>query len=221
MPFAAAQAELNSRTARQSDERLLNGLRALLTREGRICSALMQSSPDVASPHAFRSRFGSLMRAYELIGYRPHVFGMVTLRNQVKQLREGLMLQIQEMFPGEVSIAGRGGRWRTWLQLRSGLKISVRVCRSVPTQSRPRRWALESARKERRQIALIAVLNPENTRYETCYVVPRVNNPGKRIITARGDWLRGGERLTDPARFLKAVDRICRNRAQAPDVTNT
>ena len=218
--FVAAQAELNSRTARQSDERLLNGLRALLTREGRICSALMQSSPDVASPHAFRSRFGSLMRAYELIGYRPHVFGMVTLRNQVKQLREGLMLQIQEMFPGEVSIAGRGERWRTWLQLRSGLKISVRVCRSVPTQSRPRRWALESARKERRQIALIAVLNPENTRYETCYVVPRVNNPGKRIITARGDWLRGGERLTDLARFLKAVDRICRNRAQAPDVTN-
>ena len=58
--FAAAQKELNSRTVRQSDERLLDGLRAMLAREGRISTALMRSAPDVASPGAFRGRFGLL-----------------------------------------------------------------------------------------------------------------------------------------------------------------
>jgi len=206
--FAAAQAELNSRTARQSNEQLLHGLRVLLAREGKLCTALMQSSPDVASPQSFRSRFGSLMRAYELIGYRPHVFGMVALRNQVKQLREELMVQIQQLFPDRVSIEGRGRRWRTWLRMKSGLKVSVRVCRAVPTLGKPRRWALESARKERSQIALIAVLTPNNIRCETFYVVPSVNNPGKRIITTQGEWLAGGEHLPDLSEFLKVVDKV-------------
>ena len=112
--FAAAQGVLNNGTARQSNERLLTSLKAVLAREGKISTALMESAPDVVSAGAFRRRFGSLMSAYELIGYRSHVFGMVALRNQVKQLREGLMLQIQQMFPGQVSIEGRGGRWRRW-----------------------------------------------------------------------------------------------------------
>lgn len=214
--FAAAQAELNRHTARQSNEKLLNGLKALLAREGRLCTALLRSSSDVASVGAFRGRFGSLTRAYELIGYRPHVFGMVVLRDRINQLRSGLMTRIQELFPGQVSIEERGGSWRTWLQLKSGFKVSVRVCRSVPTLSPPRRWALESVAKERRHIALIATLNRENTRCENFYIVPRVNNPGKRIITARGNWLRGGERLPDLTRFLKAVDRVRRSSVLEP-----
>ena len=53
----------------RSKEELLDTLRALLAAKGRLSSALIQLDPASPDPNVYRFHFGSLTRAYELIGY--------------------------------------------------------------------------------------------------------------------------------------------------------
>ncbi len=64
---------LNPRTlrGRHSDARLLELLRQVLINQGFLNYAILDQTPDVPSSTTYRSRFGSLRRAFRLIGYEP------------------------------------------------------------------------------------------------------------------------------------------------------
>jgi hypothetical protein len=123
--FLEAQRILQSRTINKSDEELLGVLRRLLAREGRLSLRLVKESPDLPSPSTYRLRFGSLRKAYELIGYGcPDQFGAIDLRRRTQALREELIDKIVELFPDEGSIVRRGARWRSRLRLRNRPTVS-------------------------------------------------------------------------------------------------
>ena len=54
-----------------TDTELLRSLRKLLGREGHLSEAIIERAPGVPSGSTYRSRFGTLRRAYDLIGYHP------------------------------------------------------------------------------------------------------------------------------------------------------
>jgi DNA invertase Pin-like site-specific DNA recombinase len=111
--FVEAQRILETRTNNKTDQQLLEALRRLLAQEGRLSLNLVKESPDVPSPSTYRLRFGSLRKAYELIGYgRADQFGAIDLRRRTQALREELVAHIAALFPSDVSVVRRGGRWR-------------------------------------------------------------------------------------------------------------
>ena len=117
--FCEAQRILAERTTNKSDEEVLGSLKALLAREGRLSLRLVKESPDMPSPSTYRLRFGSLRRAYELIGYgRAEQFGPIDLRRRTQALREELVARSPRCSPHDVSVVRRGGRWRSRLRLR-------------------------------------------------------------------------------------------------------
>jgi hypothetical protein len=69
--FFKVQSIIRDRSQRFSDDELLNQLRGLLERRGRLSGLLIDEADDMASSSIFRSRFSSLLRAYQLIGYTP------------------------------------------------------------------------------------------------------------------------------------------------------
>jgi DNA invertase Pin-like site-specific DNA recombinase len=56
---------------RHTNYELLQSLKGLLEKHGRISRELIESSPDTFSSMVYIRRFGSLTQAYRLIGYRP------------------------------------------------------------------------------------------------------------------------------------------------------
>ncbi|PYX44620.1 MAG: hypothetical protein DMG79_20520, partial [Acidobacteria bacterium] len=79
--FFAAQRIVTARTINKTDEELLDKLRMLLSREGRLSLRLIQNSADMPSPSTYRLRFGSMRQAYQLIGYgRPGQFGPILIK---------------------------------------------------------------------------------------------------------------------------------------------
>lgn len=62
---------LRERSPHLSDEEMLQLLRELLEQKGRLGYALIESQNHMPSAYTYRNRFGSLWRAYELIGYTP------------------------------------------------------------------------------------------------------------------------------------------------------
>jgi DNA invertase Pin-like site-specific DNA recombinase len=69
--FGLAQERMAQRAsgARLSDAVLLDGLRSLLQRRGVLTTAIIQDDPQSAGDRTYVRRFGSLRRAFELIGY--------------------------------------------------------------------------------------------------------------------------------------------------------
>lgn len=69
--FAEALAIVTSRHRHFTDEQLLACLKQLLARFGTLSGILIDETDDMPSSMAYRHRFGSLIGAYELIGYTP------------------------------------------------------------------------------------------------------------------------------------------------------
>ena len=69
--FAQAQVAILARAKRYSDEEMLTALKDLWTRHGRVSGLLIDEQDSMPSSAAFRHRFGSLVRAYQLVGYTP------------------------------------------------------------------------------------------------------------------------------------------------------
>jgi DNA invertase Pin-like site-specific DNA recombinase len=69
--FAQTLAIVVSRHRHFTDEQLLECLKNLLARFGSLSGILIDETEDMPSSTVYRHRFGSLIRAYELIGYTP------------------------------------------------------------------------------------------------------------------------------------------------------
>jgi hypothetical protein len=69
--FERARTIIESRHRHLSDEELLERLKELLRIQGRLSGVLINETDDMPSSGCYSSRFGSLARAYELIGWTP------------------------------------------------------------------------------------------------------------------------------------------------------
>lgn len=69
--FDAAQSTIKARSISLSDDELLSALRDLCERSGVLSGITIDETEGMPSSSAYRNRFGSLLRAYQLIGYRP------------------------------------------------------------------------------------------------------------------------------------------------------
>lgn len=72
--FDGAQAIIAERSYRMPDEAMLGALGSLLKKRGHLSGILIDEANDLPSSSAYRTRFGSLLRAYMLIGYVPFMF---------------------------------------------------------------------------------------------------------------------------------------------------
>lgn len=67
--FDAAQRIIQARCARFTDDELLAKLSHLLERKGALSGVVIDEFEDMPSSSIYRHRFGSLLQAYQLIGY--------------------------------------------------------------------------------------------------------------------------------------------------------
>ncbi len=70
--FERVQAVIAARSVHLDDRQMLEALRSLLERHGALSGMLIDEEEGVPSSSAFRHRFGSLLRAYSLVGYSPN-----------------------------------------------------------------------------------------------------------------------------------------------------
>jgi DNA invertase Pin-like site-specific DNA recombinase len=201
--FDTAQETLRQKFWHRSNEQVLEQLKSILKKHGCLSTSILQ--PYGLSPGGLNHRFGSLIRAYDLIGYQTAYKKTAEHRLYVRKVRSELMQQLVEMFPGKVSIFSWAWRRRNCLRLKNGIKVAVRVCRSIKLVTKGRMWILQAARDERCRMTLMAGLNPENTAIEAFYLTTRLKNLSKIHITENSEWLKEGVRLEHLRSFHEVV----------------
>jgi DNA invertase Pin-like site-specific DNA recombinase len=69
--FEAAQTIIRERSRKLSNEEMLEALQRLLQDRGYLSGLIIDEVEGLPSSSAYQSRFGSLLRAYELVGFTP------------------------------------------------------------------------------------------------------------------------------------------------------
>ena len=140
--FAAAQAIILERHRRFSDEDLLGRLRELVDRHGRLSGLLIDETDGMPSSSAYRHRFGSLVRAYRLIAYRPdRDLSFIEINRRLRQLHASIVDDAIH------SLEQNGGAVTRdpdtdLLSVNGMLNVSIVIARCITTPADALRWTL-------------------------------------------------------------------------------
>jgi DNA invertase Pin-like site-specific DNA recombinase len=93
--FDAAQAIIRERSHKLSNEEMLDVLRRLLQDRGYLSGLIIDETERLPSSSAYQSRFGSLLRAYELVGFTPdHDYRYIEINRALRRLHPHIVADV-------------------------------------------------------------------------------------------------------------------------------
>lgn len=181
--FYTAQGRIQERSRKISDEDMLDKLKGLHERQGWLSGLIIDETESMPSSSAYQNRFGSLIRAYQMIGYTPdRDFRYIEINRHLRKLYpdvvEGTIHRIKDM----------GGKVRRevtndLLIVNEELKISVVICRCFKTAGGNHRWRLQLDTRLLPDITIAIRMDHENTQPLDYYLLPSldIENPKIRL----------------------------------------
>ncbi|MGE0705461.1 MAG: recombinase family protein, partial [Vicinamibacterales bacterium] len=207
--FQAVRQVIEARSRRYSDSELLEALGALLRSHGTLSGLLIDEHDTMPSSHTYRTRFGSLVRAYQLVGYTPsRDYEYVAINKALRQLHPDVVSRtiaaIQDL--------GGGVRRDTasdLLVLNDEITVSIVICRCYTQTNGSRRWRIRLDAGLRPNITVAVRMNAGNDSELDYYILPAIdlNTDTLRLSDDNGFWL-DAYRTESLAAFFQLAARI-------------
>jgi DNA invertase Pin-like site-specific DNA recombinase len=185
--FLRAQEIIAERSRHLSDEHLLGALRDLLAMHGTLSGLIINEAVDVPSRAAYAHRFGSLLRAYQLIGYTPdRDYRYIQINRHLRQLHPEVMdatiLGIQAL-GGSVNAIRRD-----LLRINDEFSASIVICRCNETLGGSMRWKIRLDAGLMPDITVAVRLEPDNVKILDYYLLPSeiVGSRAMRLSNSNG-----------------------------------
>jgi len=203
----AQKALTRHRITYASPDALLNGLKQVLKRNGRLTCDIIDRSRVSYGSGIYIRRFGSMLRAYELVGCKTRR-GLWTVSEHIhrsKSLYKSILLSLQELFPDEVRVT-RYARWqKQFMEVDGRYRVSVVVCAKHSHGAKGQApWLLRTSAVDRQNIILICTLD-SNWRALGYYLLP----PLLDSVTPSYSFYENDSWFTQTARELKALSYFC------------
>jgi hypothetical protein len=179
--FEQARVIIESRHRHLSDEDLLERLRELLRVQGRLSGILIDETEDMPATSCYCSRFGSLIRAYSLIGWSPdRDYAYIEINRKLRRRHADLIASIFDQLlslGATVSVNQRNDL----LTINSEYTASLILARCRETRAANHRWQLRFDASLRPDIVIAARLQPGNEEILDYYLLPRIDVLTERL----------------------------------------
>jgi len=207
--FAKVQEIILSRAKRFSDEEMLACLRGLLEQHGRLSGLLIDETDNTPSSAAFRHRFGSLVRAYQLIGYTPETdFSFIEINRYLRHKHPELVQQIISKLAELGVHVGRDPETEM-LVLDHELTVSLVLSRCLRTPAGSTRWMARFEEVNRPDVTILARMNEANDAIKDYYLFPSIDHVANRLRLAEyNPVILDTYRFDDLGFFYAMVERI-------------
>ena len=133
---------------------------------------MVAKSDLTPSPCTYVRRFGSLLEAYELIGYKMSrdCDGMISHRDYRNGLRDELLTSFQTALPNRIKVVRLFNRRKPMLLIDGSIPCAVTLCPALITSDGRRRWLVRVRKFEKHYPSLLCVLDRGNTCIERMYL---------------------------------------------------
>jgi DNA invertase Pin-like site-specific DNA recombinase len=182
--FARAQNIIRERSRRQTDEELLDRLRTLLKREGRLSGILIDEEEGMASSSVYRSRFSSLVQAYKLIAYTPERdYQFIETNRQLRQMYPTVIAGMTEQIRKVGGIVNGDPR-NDVLTINNEFTASLVIARCRQTESGAFRWLIRVDAGLKPDITVAVRMDAGNRDPLDYYLLPSLDMTFEKLTLA-------------------------------------
>ena len=171
--FDAAQKLLCTRHRGHDRREMLAALRRLYEKHGYVTEALMKATRHKPTAVTYRTHFGKLQTAYELIGFAPkRLYRVMGLRKRSLEIRADVLTSIVSALRElgiEIAKTEHTGIWR----LNAEFTFSVTTLPFIQRTDTYSFWTLRRADLTPADINILVRLNKSNSAAEDFYFLPR------------------------------------------------
>lgn len=173
--FYTAQGMIRARIHRYTDEEMLDKLKALYKSRGLLSGMIINETEGMPSTSAYVFRFGSLIRAYEAVGFTPdRDYRYLEVNRHLRELHpqivrdtEGKIEEIGGEIERDVST--------DLLQVNNEFSVSIVLCRCQYQESGNRRWKVRFDTSLQPDITVAVRLDATNQGPLDYYLLPSLD----------------------------------------------
>jgi DNA invertase Pin-like site-specific DNA recombinase len=171
--FRLAQETMVARRRRCTDEELLESLKGLLGRAGKLTGNLIDKSEDMRSRAMVTGRFGSLIAAYRRIGYQPaDNYEYIDVNKDLAQLQAASIAALAADLTSVGATVSRAPHAANVLTVNEEFTVGFVLVRCRQTKRRGERWLFRFAARQPPDITIAARMAPDNKSILDYYVFP-------------------------------------------------
>ena len=173
--FYTAQGIIRARARRFTDEQLLDRLRGLFQHRGFLSGLVIDESDGMPSSSVYVHRFGSLIRAYQLVGFTPdRDYRFLEINRALRQMHPNVVAQTERR------IADLGGQVSRdpatdMLAVNREFTASIVLARCNQLDSGSHRWRVRFDTSLQPDITVAVRLEPSNRTALDYYLLPRLD----------------------------------------------
>lgn len=174
--YNKAQEIIQLRSVHLTNEELLEKLKQKLESNGKLSGFIIDEDDTGPSSSVYRTRFGGLLRAYTLIGYKPeHDYSYIQINEALRSFYSGII----EDFKGEILKSNcyiDEYKYAPMLYINDELLISVLITKCTPMKSGKLRWKVRFDNSQKADITIVIRMDSQNISPLDFYIIPKIEN---------------------------------------------
>ncbi len=187
--FEAARTIINARSFRLSDEEMLRSLRDLFQQKGMLSGIVIDECDGMPSSSAYSARFGSLLRAYRLVGFSPdRDYRYVETNRELRKLHPDVLSEVLERLRATGSEATQDLQTDRVI-VNEEFTLSVVIVRCLQTSTGLLRWKLRFDTSLAPDITVVVRMDAANRAPFDYYLFPRIDLFSEKLRLAEDNAL--------------------------------
>jgi DNA invertase Pin-like site-specific DNA recombinase len=179
--YDAAQAIIQNRARRISNEEMIDRLRTLYHARGHLSGLIIDEADDLPSSSTYSSRFGSLARAYQLVGFTPdRDFRYVEINRALREIHPQIVASALDQI---TKVGGRVEQDPTSqiLTVNGEFTASVCIARCHETAAGSLRWQIRFDTSLHPDVIVGIRMDRENQIIQDYYILPCIDLPDPQV----------------------------------------
>jgi hypothetical protein len=173
--FYAAQQIIQERSKRFSDAEMLDRLAGVLADKGWLSALVIDELEDMPSSSTYRHRFGSLLRAYHLVGYSPgRDYGYLQINRALRDMYPDILSETITSIERLGSNVDRDPV-SDLLTINNEFTASIVIVRCLRTGAGALRWKIRFDAALHPDINIVLRMNETNEQVLDYYLLPRID----------------------------------------------
>ncbi|MGS4719698.1 recombinase family protein [Citrobacter farmeri] len=174
--YNKAQEIIQLQSVHLTNDELLEKLKQKLESNGKLSGFIIDEDDTGPSSSVYRTRFGGLLRAYTLIGYKPeHDYSYIQINEALRSFYSGII----EDFKGEILKSNcyiDEYKYAPMLYINDELLISVLITKCTPMKSGKLRWKVRFDNSQKADITIVIRMDSQNISPLDFYIIPKIEN---------------------------------------------
>lgn len=173
--FCEARTIIAGRSARLTNDEMLARLATVFKVQGQLTGLIIDEFEECPSSSAFRSRFGSLIRAYTLVGFTPaHDYRYLEVNRAIRRMHPDVVQQVVDgLRAAGACVLQDSETDLLWVHREFTASLVISRCRQTAAGSF--RWRIALDQELKPDLTIAVRMNSSNVQPLDYYLLPRLD----------------------------------------------